>query len=168
MSKTAPAPTKAVKPALAQIKEQVVDQVTARVQNFIQSGQLHLPHGYSAANAMHAAWLILQETQDRNKKPVLEVCTKASIANSLFRMVVRGLDPAKKQGYFIAYGNQLSFQESYFGNIALAKRMAGVSEVLPLVVYEGDKFELAIERGRYVVEYHKPRLDANEKTPITH
>lgn len=169
MTKTALTPTKAAaKPTLMQIKEHVVDGVTRRVEKFIQSGQLHLPHGYSAANAMHAAWLILQETLDRNKKPVLEVCTKASIANSLFRMVVRGLDPAKKQGYFIAYGDQLSFQESYFGNIALAKRMAGVSEVLPLVVYQGDKFELAIERGRYVVEYHKPRMDANEKTPITH
>src|SRR5690625_1218465 len=167
MSKTAPAPTKAVKPALMQIKEQVVDQVTNRVQIFIKSGQLHLPAGYSASNAMHAAWLILQDTKDKNNRSVLETCTRASIANSLFRMVVRGLDPAKKQGYFIAYGDQLSFQESYFGNIAMAQRMAGVAEVLTMVVCGGDEFELAIERGRFVVEYHKPRMDANEQTPIT-
>jgi len=154
--------------ALQVVKEQVVDRVSERVAKFVQSGQLHLPPGYSAQNAMHAAWLILQEVKDSNKRPALEVCTQASIANSLFRMVVRGLDPAKKQGYFIVYGNQLSFQESYFGNIAMAQRMAGVSDVLPIVVYQGDKFELAIERGRYVVEYHKPRMDADAKTPITH
>lgn len=154
--------------ALQVVKEQVVDRVSDRVAKFVQSGQLHIPPGYSPQNAMHAAWLILQETKDKNGKSVLETCTQASIANSLFRMVVRALDPAKKQGYFIAYGNQLSFQESYFGNIAMAQRMAGVSDVLPIVVYEGDKFELAIERGRYVVEYHKPRLDADAKTPITH
>lgn len=154
--------------ALQVVKEQVVDRVTQRVANFVKSGQLHIPPGYSPQNAMHAAWLILQETKDKDNRPVLETCTQASIANSLFRMVVRALDPAKKQGYFIAYGNQLSFQESYFGNIAMAQRMAGVSDVLPMVVHEGDKFELAIERGRYVVEYHKPRLDADAKTPITH
>lgn len=150
------------------VKKQVVDRVTERITNYVQSGQLHIPPGYSPQNAMHAAWLILQEVKDRNDRPVLETCTQASIANSLFRMVVRALDPAKKQGYFIAYGTTLTFQESYFGNIMLAQRMAGVSEVLPLVVYQGDKFELAVERGRMIVEYHKPRLDADASTPITH
>lgn len=154
--------------ALQVVKEQVVDRVSDRIAKFIHSGQLHLPPSYSPQNAMHAAWLILQETKDKDLRPVLEVCSQASIANALFRMVVRGLDPAKKQGYFIAYGKQLSFQESYFGNMMLAQRDAGVLDVLPMVVYAGDKFDLAIERGRYVVEYHKPRLDADASTPITH
>lgn len=160
---TKPKPT-----AMQVVKEQVVDRVTERITGFVQAGRLHIPPGYSPQNAMHAAWLILQDVKDRNDKPALEVCTHASIANALFRMVVRGLDPAKKQGYFLVYGKTLAFQESYFGNIMLAKRDAGVLDVLPMVVYEGDQFELAIERGRYVVEYHKPRTDAAADTPITH
>jgi recombination protein RecT len=42
---------------------------------------------------------------------VLQACTRDSIANALLDMAVQGLNPAKKQGYFIAYGKQLVFPE---------------------------------------------------------
>lgn len=156
------------KSQVAIVKEQVVDQVAKKVQGFLQSGQLHLPPGYSPVNAMHAAWLKLQEVKDTKGRLALETCSKASIANALFKMVVQALDPAKEQCYFIAYGEHLTCQLSYFGAIAMARRMSGVEDVLPMVRYEGEEFELAIERGRYVVERHKPDINRKPGTPITH
>lgn len=153
---------------LQQIKEQVVDNVTERVHALMEAGRLHLPTGYSASNAMHAAWLILQDVKTTDGKPALEVCTRQSITAALLRMVVQALDPIKHQCYFIPYGKHLSCQVSYFGDITLGKRMAGVAEVLPLVRYDGEEFKLAVERGRYVVERHVPSIDVTPKTPITH
>jgi len=162
--------TKQQKDALAIVKTQVVDAVAKRVRGFIQSGELHLPHGYSPDNALKAAWLVLQEVKDRNGKLALETCTHASIANALFSMIVQGLDPLKKQAYFIVYGNHLACQRSYFGTIAMAQRMAGVSEVLPMVRYADEPFKAVVERGRVIIERHEINLDADRDpdTPITH
>ncbi|MBR6129023.1 MAG: recombinase RecT, partial [Bacteroidaceae bacterium] len=105
--------------------ENISDQVLEKVNKFTADGALILPRNYSVENNMKSAWLILQETLDRNGKPVLEVCTKASVANALFDMVLQGMSVSKNQGYFIAYGNKLEFQRSYFGTVALAKRVHG-------------------------------------------
>src|SRR5690625_2664860 len=88
----------------------IVERTAVRVNQMLQAGQLHVPADYSPDNALKAAWLNLQEVKDRNKKPALEVCTQASVANALLSMVVQGLDVNKKQGYFIVYGNHLAFQ----------------------------------------------------------
>lgn len=167
-TKPADAPQLAKKSQLQQIKEQVVDNVTERVHSLMQAGRLHLPPGYSAANALHAAWLTLQDVKTKDGKLALEVCTRQSITAALLRMVVSGLDPMKKQCYWIVYGRHLTCQVSYFGDIAQAQRMAGVADVLPVMRYDGEEFKLVIERGRYVVERHVPSIDVTPDTPITH
>ena len=144
----------------ALVKKETVDIVAARVREFQEHGQLHLPANYSAENAMKSAWLILQNTIDRDKRPVLEVCTKDSIANSLLDMVVQGLNPAKKQGYFIAYGRQLVFQRSYHGTMAVAKMVEPtIQEIVAEVVYEGDVFKYRINRGKKEVTEHEQSLE---------
>lgn len=145
---------------LALVKKDTVDVVAARVREFQERGEIHFPANYSPENAMKSAWLILQNTLDREKRPVLEVCTKDSIANSLLDMVVQGLNPAKKQGYFIAYGKQLTFQRSYFGTMAVTKRVTGAKDIFAEVVYEGDEFEFEIFRGRKKVIKHKQTLSS--------
>ena len=144
---------------LALIKKDVVDVVGKKVQEFVSRGELHLPPNYSVENAMKSAWLILQNTFDKDKRPVLQVCTKDSIANSLLDMAVQGLNPAKKQGYFIAYGKQLVFQRSYFGTMAVTKRVAGAKDIFAEVVYKGDEFEYSIERGNKVITKHVQRIE---------
>ena len=95
-------------------KSDIVDVVASRVRGFLERGEIHLPDNYSPENALKSAYLKLQETKDKSGKPVLSVCTSTSIANSLFDMVIQGLNPAKEQCYFIAYGNQLVCQRSYW------------------------------------------------------
>ncbi len=145
---------------LAIVKKDIVDVISKKVNEFISRGELHLPANYSPENAMKSAWLILQSTVDRDKKPVLQSCTKDSIANSLLDMVVQGLNPAKKQGYFIAYGNQLVFQRSYFGTQAIAKQVDDtIQEIFAEVVYEGDVFKYKINRGKKEITEHEQTLE---------
>lgn len=127
--------------AVAVQEKNVTDEVLARVQDLNKKGDLVIPPGYSAENAIKSAWLILQETVDREKKPALQVCTKTSIANSLLDMVIQGLSPSKKQCYFVVYGNKLQLMKSYMGTVAVTKRLKGVKDVKAYCIYEGDEFE---------------------------
>jgi len=145
--------------ALALIKKDVVDVVGKKVQEFVSRGELHLPPNYSVENAMKSAWLILQNTFDKDKRPVLQVCTKDSIANALLDMAVQGLNPAKKQGYFIAYGKQLVFQRSYFGTMAVTKRVAGAKDIFAELVYKGDEFEYTIKNGNKYITKHVQKIE---------
>lgn len=142
-------------------QENTVNQVLAKINTFKQNGELKLPANYAPENALKSAWLILQEVQDRNQKSVLESCTQASIANALLDMVVQGLNPVKKQCYFIAYGNKLLLQRSYMGTEMLAKRVGGVKDIKANAVYEGDEFEYEVqpETGRKKVTKHVQKID---------
>lgn len=153
-------------PDLALLKRTTIDKVTERVRGFLESKELHLPKGYSAENALKAAWLVLQDVQDKNGKPALTVCTQNSIANALLSMVVQGLDPMKKQSYFIVRGQHLTHLRSYFGSIAVAKRMAGVKDVYAEAVYEGDAFEYEIHGGIKTVTKHTQSLNTIDPDKI--
>jgi recombination protein RecT len=141
--------------------ENVSDQVLAKIKSFQEVG-LQLPANYAVDNAMKAAWLILQETEDKNHNKALEVCTKESIANSLLDMVLQGLSVHKKQGYFLVYGSQLSFQRSYFGTVALAKRTGEIKkEPVANIIYEGDEFVYTIdpETGLKSIIKHDQKIE---------
>ena len=104
------------------VRKDIVDSVMTRIEELQGSGRLQFPANYSPANALMSAWLMLQNTKDKNDKPVLQTCSRDSIYNALLDMVVQGLNPVKKQCYFIAYGSALTCQRSYFGAALLAKR----------------------------------------------
>lgn len=152
---------------LALVKRDTVDVVAEKIRAFQEAGEIHFPANYSPENALKAAWLILQSTVDRNNKPVLETCTKDSIANALLDMVVQGLNPLKNQGYFVAFGNQLKFMRSYFGTMAVTKRVTGAKDIYAQVVYEGDEFEYEINNGKKKVVKHVQKLEnVNNKNII--
>lgn len=141
-------------------QEETVAKVLEKVNAFQETGELRLPPFYVPGNALKSAWLILQDTLDKNDKPVLEVCTQASIANALLEMVIKGLNPVKKQCYFIAYGNELSCDDSYFGDQVRAKRDGQVKEFKGFAVYEGDEFayEVNTDTGRTKILKHVQNL----------
>lgn len=146
---------------LTVVKEETLDAVAKRIKALQASGEIHFPPDYSPQNALKSAWLILQEIKDKDKNLALEVCTKASILNSLMDMVITGLNPAKKQGYFLAYGKQLAFQRSYFGSMALAKRVdPDIEDIIAEPVYEADELEYEIIKGRKQIIKHKQSIDA--------
>lgn len=161
-----PAPAKQ-ESTLQLVKRSVVDVVKGKVDQFIANGELFLPRDYSPDNAMKAAWLTLQGTMDKDKKPVLEVCTRDSIAAALLDMVVQGLNPIKSQCYFIAYGKTLTCQRSYFGSMAVARAVQPkIEDFAFAVVYEGDKFTYGIHNGKKNITMHEQDIQNVDKKKI--
>lgn len=151
--------------AVKKIDEKKFELIQDRILELEDTG-LKFPPNYSPQNAARSAWLILQETQTRDKKPVLEACSQTSIANALLKMVTLGLNPIKKQGYFIAYGDKLEFQPSYQGTIATAKRH-GLKKVTANLIYDGDEFNYSItEDGSIKVTGHKQSFQSLSKNII--
>ena len=148
------------------VDRNVTDFVLDKVHNFQQNGQIFFPNNYSPENALKSAWLILQETVDKDKRPVLKVCTKPSIANALLNMIIQGLNPMKKQCYFIAFGNQLTLMRSYFGSIAVAKQFGEIEDITAEVIYEGDKVETEIKRGKTIIKTHTRSFENINKSKI--
>lgn len=144
---------------LAVIKTDVVDVVSGKIRGLIEHGQLHLPAQFSAENALKSAWLILQSTVDKDKRPVLHVCTKDSIANALLDTVVQALNPGKQQCYYIAYGSTLVCQRSYFGDIALVRRIIPGAKIFYEVIWKGDEFEYEIVRGQKRIVKHVQKIE---------
>lgn len=159
MTQTAPqAPPPADnKQPVKRFEENALVQTIAKVDEYSKNGNLQLPAKYSSENALRSAWLLIQQAKDLNNKPALEVCTKESVANALFDMVLQGLSPVKKQCYFIVKGNKLVMERSYFGTIAMSKRVAGVTDAVGIPIYENDvfKYEIDLKSGIKTVTEHK-------------
>jgi recombination protein RecT len=145
----------------------VADQVLSKVEELQSSGQLNFPPNYSPGNALKSAQLmILNTVKNKDDKPASEVCTKSSVSTTLLDMVVQGLNPIKKQCYFIVRGNQLTLMRSYFGTIAVTKRLSAVDDIFAQVIYEGDEFEFELNRGKKRVVKHKQKLENIDTTKI--
>lgn len=141
---------------LIEFEKTLGDSVQNRITTLTNEGRLNLPKNYSVGNALNSAWLKILQTKDKNSRPALEVCTKESIANALLDMTILGLNPAKQQGYFIVYGNQLTWFTSYFGKCAALKRISGIdTEPIATLIYKGDEIELGHnELGEEVITKH--------------
>ena len=146
----------------------ITDNVLTRIKEMEGDGMIQMPYNYSYQNALKSAWLVLQETQTRDKKPVLEVCSQTSICNALLDMCVQGLSVAKKQGYFIPYGNKLEFSRSYLGTVAVTKRLTGVKDVKAYCIYEGDEFEqeFDIDTATMKITKFNPRIENRDNSKI--
>lgn len=149
--------------ALKKKQEDVSTQVLDRVSVMEQAGALVLPKGYHAGNALKSAWLYLQNIEDRNHNKAIDSCTKASIANVLLEMVIRGEHPMK-HCYFIPYGNQLTFMEKYTGKLMRSKRDTEIAEVNANVVREGEEFVFTVDKkGLLQLVSHKPTFQTMGK-----
>lgn len=135
------------------INNTFIDGLAKQLNSKVDNGMV-FPPDYNVSNALMGAYLTLKETTDKDGKPLLEVCTQTSIANSLMDMATLGLSVQKKQGYFIAYKGQCQFQKSYFGNMTIARRY-GMKSVSAEVIYEGDKFSYSIVDGEKVFGEHE-------------
>lgn len=148
-------------PAPAEIKKATItDQVLRKVTALTSIGEMKIPESYSPENALKSAFLILNE-QKVNNKPVLEACTKESIANCLFDMVIQGLSPMKKQCYFIPYADKLTLSKSYTGNMMLAKRVGGAKSITATLIFNKDSFKYEVDpsTGYKKLKEHKQELE---------
>ena len=142
-------------------KEGALESVTQRLNELQKTQKIALPKNYSPQNALNSAWLMLQDVKNKNGDPALKVCTRNSIIEAFYNMVIQALSPAKHQCYFIVRGDKLYCDKSYFGTIASAKRMGGVKNVVANVIYQDDVFEyqLDLETGEKKITKHEQKLE---------
>lgn len=146
-----------------QLQANLQNTIFGQVNDLINAEEdegLSLPANYNLNNALKAAWFKLQEVKDKYKHAALDVCDPESVGMALMDMAVQGLSPAKNQCYFVVYGNQLQMQRSYFGTIAVLKRLERVEDIDAQVIHEGDEFEIgADEIGRTIVKKFVPKFE---------
>lgn len=140
------------------MEKNLIDQVSQKVADLQEAGQLDLPKDYSAGNALRGAWLMLQDQTTKvngQSMPVLDYCTRTSIASAMLKMVLDGLTPMKSQGSFIVYGNVLKWQREYAGILAMAKRSANVIDATAQIIWESDVFRFGVSNTgqNYIVSH---------------
>jgi recombination protein RecT len=167
------APHKDEKKPKTKMNETALDQVIARISQYAASGTMDFPPNYSPENAARAAYLHLLDmtvkNQSTNNKevPVLDIVTQASTVKAIMRMITMGLNIMKRQGYFIAYGDQLEFDEGVWGMRAMAKRVdPTIVDINALTVYENDEFVYVINKAKKEVVKHVQELDNIDITKI--
>lgn len=134
-----------------------------------QKKGLKFPANYSVQNALNSAYLMLKQAVDKNNKPLLEVCTQESVINSLMSMATQGLNPIKKQCYFIAMGSKCTLMPSYFGTLAITKRIANVKgEPVANIIYEGDVFEYEYDvmTGEKHITKHEQKIENIDNSKV--
>ncbi len=147
---------------VAKKETEITNIVLDKINTFKKSGELKIPSDYSPENALKSAYLVLNETQTRDKKPVLQACSQASIANALLKMVVWGVSPLKGQIYFVPFADKLEASISYTGNIMMAKRYGNLKHIKANCIMDGDDFEFEVDpqTGRKKVVKHKQTLQS--------
>lgn len=145
--------------AIRRAGENITTQVLERVAAKQKAGELVLPKGYEAGNALNSAWLYLQTIETKTKQKAIDVCTKNSIANALLQMVIKG-EHCGTHCYFIPCGNSLEFWERYTGKLMRAKRDTNIQSVHAQVIYDGDNFVYTVdENGDYQLVKHETSMD---------
>ena len=128
----------------------------AVAQDFIKNnGSVVIPPNYDVNDAVKSLYLSALQTVDRQKRPVLESCTKTSIEQVIQQYVSKGLNIAKKQCYLVAYGNTLTLQESYFGKQKQAKAYSHI-KINSNVIYQGEEVRIEQRLDGSKVIHHTP------------
>ncbi|HEQ8605178.1 TPA: recombinase RecT [Streptococcus pyogenes] len=140
-------------------------QITSGVNKRIEEKQNEnfiVPPNYSLGNALSNAYYELKNSSSGN---LLSQCTDESIYISLLDMVAQGLSPAKKQCYFIKYGDKVQLRRSYFGTMKVVKELNEVKDIWAGVIFEGDVFKSEIVNGRRRFVSHESDWE-NQDNPI--
>lgn len=129
---------------------------SADVQAFLEPYKLAianaLPNGGSPDRIIQAAvWQI-------TNTPALAMCTAKSVIGCVLNSSLLGLNPTLKQCWYIPYRDQATFQISYTGMIALARRSGIVSDVYAHVVRKTDRFEVTYGTDKKIL--HVPDLNS--------
>ncbi|QED59986.1 recombinase RecT [Enterococcus durans] len=146
---------------LTQTTQRSLDEQVISNLGRLQEQGLEMPPGYSPQNALKSAFFELTNNTGGN---LLQMAAnnqemKTSISNALLDMVIQGLSPAKKQCYFIKYGNKVQLMRSYFGTMAVLDRVTGGADITPVVVRQGDDFQVGMNGPNMVVTKHETKFE---------
>lgn len=146
--------------------DKVEEIALAKIQEYQEAGMV-LPPNFNPANSLKKARFILNDMKVSGK-PVLEVCTPASIIQCLLESVTKGLSYDESQIYFIPRGGVMTNMESVYGRILRAKRASKNYKPIVGYVHEGDDFEIGVdvETGATKIKKHETKLENLDKPII--
>lgn len=142
-------------------QKQVTTNVASRIEEMEGQG-LVIARNYAVLNALNAAYYQLTNSDNGN---LLLAANSQSVYNSLLDMVIQGLDPAKKQCYFVKYGSNIKLMRSYFGTQKVLKDLENVDDVWAEIIYDGDDVEIEVVNGHRRLVSHKTHWQ-NQNNPI--
>lgn len=151
----------------ALVKSDKVEEIAlAKIQEYQDAGMV-LPPNFNPANSLKKARFILNDMKV-NGKPVLEVCSQASIIQCLLESVTKGLSYDEAQIYFIPRNGVMTNMESVYGRILRAKRASKNYKPIVGYVHEGDIFEIGhnLETGSTIIKKHETSLENLDKPII--
>lgn len=149
------------------IKSDKVEEIAlAKIQEYQELG-LVLPPNFNPANSLKKARFILNDMKV-NGKPVLQVCSQASIVQCLLESVTKGLSYDEMQIYFIPRNGVMTNMESVYGRIVRAKRASKNYKPIVGYVHEDDEFEIGVdvETGVTKIKKHETKLENLDKPII--
>lgn len=146
--------------------DKVEEIALAKIQEYQEAGMV-LPQNFNPANSLKKARFILNDMKVSGK-PVLEVCTPASIIQCLLESVTKGLSYDESQIYFIPRGGVMTNMESVYGRILRAKRASKNYKPIVGYVHEDDDFEIGVdvETGATKIKKHETKLENLDKPII--
>lgn len=120
---------------------------------------LALPPNYDYKGAVSSLYLQCLSVKTSDGQPALSVCTKESIAKTVQDMLIKGLNPSKKQCYPIVYAVrdkdtkdilcwELQLQDSYFGKkkqVYTNNKEIAENGITGQCIYKNDIFETTID-----------------------
>ena len=148
-------------------KQTKVEEIAlAKIQEYQEAG-LVLPPNFNPTNSLKKARFILNDMKV-NGKPVLEVCSQASIVQCLLESVTKGLSYDEMQIYFIPRNGVMTNMESVYGRILRAKRASKNYRPVVGYVHEDDEFEIGhdINTGATIIKKHETKLENLDKPII--
>lgn len=156
----------AEKNAIVQRQPMVEELALAKIKSYQEAGMV-LPEGYNPTNSLKKARFMLNDMKV-NGKPVLEVCSQASIVQCLLDSVAKGLDFSESQIYFIPRNGVMTTMESVYGRIVRAKRASKNYKPIVQYVHEGDEFLFGadVETGATKIFKHETCLENLDKPII--
>lgn len=136
--------------ASTELAKNPVATVSKQIRDYVEKGTLQLPPNYSAENALKQAFIHLQENKLLGV-PGVEI--------ALMNMVFQGLSLGKTQCYFINYGGKVVCQRSYFGDMALVKRIRPGVEFVYSAFYKGETVKTSRINGKIAGIEHEENTE---------
>lgn len=144
------------------------NQSSQWIMESIERGDIKVPQGYNVGSEVALAMMKISQTVGRDGRSAIQSCSKDSIMTALRQMAMNGLSMAQNQCYPIVYGNQLQIQRSYFGALAILRRIFPNYDIKASVVYKGDGYEYGYNdlTDCYYVKVTAPKLENRDPANI--
>lgn len=124
-------------------------KISENLKTMLEKKQSALPSNFNETRFMQNCLTVLSETKDIQKYE------PRSVARTMLKGAFLGLDFFNGECYAIPYGNELTFQSDYKGEIKVCKRWSTkpISDIYAKVVRKGDNFEAFVRNGKQTVNF---------------